>query len=371
MSSKDLSKFEQWIFESYHLNLEGLGLFRIFAALFILFYGVPDSALYSFLSSLPDQFFAPPPGPMMLFNEFPSEFTFFLLHYLLIISLILLAAGVFTKYASISAGLLLLILKGFIYSLGKINHEMLLVAVPLVMAFSGWGKAYSIDFMCKRGEKSMPQNWTLTLLALIIGFMFFTAGFPKILGGWLDLQTQATQGHFFRQYFIHGRQELLTPLMISLPEYIWEVFDYLTVLFEVGFLFAILHPRSTRIFICFAVLFHFSTMMVLNIPFLINFVMYAAFLKWNWMNEQIIMLTERLRLKRNYLFWFPPLVIITLMVISLIFIQILANTLLIHSNVRMGGLFLISVAMLAALYYLIKELNNTFRKGKSYLIKNK
>ncbi len=356
MDNKEVSKFEQWIFDSYHQNLEGLALFRIFAALFILFYGLPDSELYSFLGGLPDQFFAPPPGPMMLFNDYPSEGVFFLLHYLLIISLLLLAVGFATKYVSISVGLLLLILKGFIYSLGKINHEMLLIAVPLIMAFSGWGKAYSIDSMRRASKKSIPQNWTLTLLALIIGFMFFTAGFPKVLGGWLDLQTQATQGHFYRQYFIHGRQELLTPLMFSLPGYVWEVFDYLTVLFEVGFLFAILHPRTTRIFICFAVLFHFSTMMVLNIPFLINFVAYAAFLNWNWINNQFKIICEKLRLKGKYLYWFPPLFIIILMLISFIWIQILTDV--IHPAIRTGSLFLISSSVLIALYYLAQELNS-------------
>jgi uncharacterized membrane protein YphA (DoxX/SURF4 family) len=127
---------------------------------------------------------------------------------------------------------------------------------------------------------------------LITGFAMFTAGFPKILGGWLDPSTQATQGHFVRQYFVHGRQDLLAPLAATLhAPWVWEFFDVATVVFEVGFLLAILHPASTRLFAVLAVAFHTGVKLTLNIAFLPNLIVYAAVLPWpriaRWVQSRI------------------------------------------------------------------------------------
>ena len=292
------TKFTNWIFKSFSVSPEGLGLYRIFTALFILVFLLPPTEMYELLGSIPDEFYSPPPGPMLLFDSFPSEMIFLTLHSVLIISLVCLLVGFKTSYSSIIAGLMLLAIKGFFYSLGKINHDLLLSVVPIVMSFSGWGAAYSIDSWQRNNEKqpAKVQSWPLTLIALFIGFMMFTAGFAKLLGGWLYIDTQATLGHLFNQFFIKGRQDLLATQIINIDNrLVWEILDYATVLFELGFLVAVIQPRTTRLFVCFAVLFHFSIMMSLNISFLPNFPAYAAFLSWaaidqrskKWLNSKL------------------------------------------------------------------------------------
>lgn len=274
-------KFENWIFNSYLPTSEGLGHYRIFAALFFLIFLFPDTAFYSTLDSLPDEFFTPPPGPMMLFDGFPPEIFFRFIHGLLMVSWVGVLVGFKTKWSSILAGLSMLVLQGFMFSLGKINHEILLSATPIIMAFSNWGAAFSVDSKYREKEESV-EGWPLVLLALFIGFMMFTAGFPKILGGWLDLSTQATRGHLFNQFFARERQDLLAEFAVWFNvAFVWEVLDWATILFEVGFLVAVWKAGWTRLFICFAAIFHFSTMMTLNIAFLPNFLAYAAFIKWD------------------------------------------------------------------------------------------
>lgn len=283
MSEK--SRFESWIFESYNPTAEGLALYRIFASLFFLFFLLPDFSFYSVLSEFPDDFYAPPPGPMALSDSFPPAWFLQGIHLLLILSWITVLVGYKTKWASITAGVSMLILHGFLFSLGKINHEMLLSITPIVMAFSNWGAAYSVDSQTKSG-KSEPQGWPLVLLALFIGFMMATAGFPKILGGWLDPSTQATKGHLLNQFFVRGRTELLAPYAVQWDWLLfWELLDWGTILFEVGFLVAVFRPAWTRLFVCIAVFFHFSTMLTLNIAFLVNFLAYAAFIKWDSVEE--------------------------------------------------------------------------------------
>ncbi|CAN5275206.1 hypothetical protein BH23BAC3_BH23BAC3_16640 [soil metagenome] len=281
------SKFEQWIFDSYSPGANGLALYRIFASLFFLFFLLPDFGFYSTLASFPADFFTPPPGPMMLFEDFLPAWLLQLVHILLILSWVCVLVGFKTKIASASAGIFMLILQGFMFSLGKVNHEILLSVTPIVMAFSNWGAAYSFDSL-KGGVAKETQGWPLVLLALFIGFMMFSAGVPKILGGWLDPSTQATKGHLLNQYFVRGRQDLLAETAIQIDAvWLWELLDWATIVFEVGFLIVVLKAGWFRLFVCFAVLFHFSTMMTLNIAFLANFMAYAAFFKWDKLYQRM------------------------------------------------------------------------------------
>lgn len=281
------NKFEQWIFDSYSPSAPGLALYRVFASLLFLFFLLPDFGFYSTLATFPADFFTPPPGPMMLFDDFPPAWILQFVHTLLILSWVCVLLGFKTKIASISAGIFMLIIQGFIFSLGKVNHEILLSVTPMVMAFSNWGAAFSFDSL-KGGESKKTDGWPLVLLALFIGFMMFSAGVPKILGGWLDPSTQAAQGHLFNQYYVRGRQDLLAGFAIHIDAaWVWEFLDWATIIFEIGFLFAILKAKWFRMFVCFAVVFHFSTMMTLNIAFLGNFLAYAAFFKWDEFYQNI------------------------------------------------------------------------------------
>lgn len=274
------NKFDRWIFESYSVTPQGLGFFRIAASLFILFFLMPDSLNYAFLSSLPDDFYAPPPGPLMLLESFPAEYIFWTIHVLLVVSLFMMLAGYFTKFSSIAVGLFALFLFGLTYSIGKINHHLLVGVVPVVMAFSNWGAAFSADAARGKGGEKV-ESWPLTLLALMIGFMMFTAGVPKILGGWLDPGTQATKGHFLNQFFVKERQAMFAEYFYHMDmNFIWELMDWGTIIFETGFLLSVLNSRWFKLFVCFAVIFHFSTLMILNIAFLFNYLAYAAFLDW-------------------------------------------------------------------------------------------
>lgn len=288
------SRLDRWIFDSYTATPEGLGLYRIAYALFAFLFIAPGHATgasFPSLADLPDVFFLPPPGPMQLLSGFPPAAFFDILHGLIALSLAALLFGFHTRIASVGTTVFLLIGFGFSYSLGKINHNILFVLLPLVMTPSNWGAAYSFDAHAGRTSRSV-RSWPIVLLMLITGFAMFTAGFPKILGGWLDPSTQATQGHFVRQYFVHGRQDLLAPLAATLhAPWVWEFFDVATVVFEVGFLFAILHPASTRLFAVLAVAFHTGVKLTLNIAFLPNLIVYAAVLPWpriaRWVESRI------------------------------------------------------------------------------------
>jgi|AntRauTorcE11898_2_1112593.scaffolds.fasta_scaffold09634_2 uncharacterized membrane protein YphA (DoxX/SURF4 family) len=350
-NKKSRFAFSSWMDDSLQPSSQGWALYRIFYGLFVFFFMLPSQRMYAFLGDLSTDFFLPPPGPMMLFERFPPEWMLLMMHYLLIAALILLVAGFYTRWASLGVAVLLLLLKGFIYSVGKIDHDIILVVIPIFMAFSGWGKSYSVDAWRLNDDSKKDKQWALPVLALVIGFMMFTAGFPKILGGWLDVNTQASYGHFLTQYFGSGRQDLWAPYGFYIGEFWWEVADYATVIFEVGFLIAIINPKSTRVFISLAVFFHAGTMLFMNIAFLPNFIAYAAFLNWEWINKKIQNVAQKWG---GDLQW--SVLLLAVISISLIFAMLkLADVFYsgFQSDLELSSFLLIAASIPLAGYYLL------------------
>lgn len=279
---------ERWV-ASFEATPRRLGAYRIVYALFVLLVVAPGHTLltdFRHVAGFPDSFFRPPPGPMMLADGFPPEAFFTGLLVVISVSAVALLVGYRTRATSVVLGLALLVGYGFSYSFGKVNHSILYVLTPLVMAASGWGAACSAD--AARRPEGVPEcavertaAWPLALLALLVGFSFFTAGFEKLIGGWLDPSTQAVRGQFFNHFFVNHRQDLLAPWYLGLnaPPF-WETLDVLTVVMEVGFLTAVARPFAVRCFAAVAVLFHFNVMLMFNIPFVENLSVYAAFFSW-------------------------------------------------------------------------------------------
>ncbi|MEX2601550.1 MAG: HTTM domain-containing protein [Balneolaceae bacterium] len=348
-------KLDNWIFGSFQVSSGGLGLYRIFVSLTILFFLVPSPGIYGYLAGLPADFYSPAPGPMMLFDRFPPESILMFLHYLLLISLTSMLIGFQTRWSSLISGLLMFTLKGFIFSIGKINHDLLLSVVPILFAFSHWGGSFSVDSLRKRRTpltSGTDYGWPLVLLGLFIGFMMFTAGFPKILGGWLDPGSQAAQGHFLNQVYQKGRTDLLAVTALHWNHGLfWEALDYATILFETGFLVAIFRPRTTRLFISIAVLFHFSTMMIMNISFLFNFIAYAAFLDWPRVDRVLSRLWSRITgftardERRGLLF----ATLLALLYSGILWLDS-SGVMPLESDLRMVEVIFITLALLPALY---------------------
>ncbi len=290
-------RIDNWIHNSFQPSARGLASYRIFYAAFALLIVAPGHDVYASLTGfvgLPASMFAPPPGPMQLFSGFPPRFAAEAIHLLLNISLAALLLGYRTRLSSVTTGVLFLILFGFTYSIGKINHNILFVLVPFVMSASSWGSALSIDSIRRieadeprdrglsKSTKGRAESWPLMLLGMIVGFAIFTAGFAKILGGWLDPTTHAAYGHVLKNVLVRGRAALFAPEIVSIESgFIWETVDYLTVFFEIGFLAACAHRRALRLFAGLAVLFHFGVMMSMNIAYAFNLAVYAAFADWD------------------------------------------------------------------------------------------
>lgn len=275
------ARAERAWFTSYQPRLGDLAFYRVLFACYVL---VGIAPVGTWVAELPQTFFRPPIGHAGFFASFPSPPLLLGLNLLLVIAAALLLVGWRTGLMSALVGLALILINGFVYATGKINHDILIVLVPLVMSVSGWGGAWSLDArrIARRGlAPRSPPGWPMALLALFIGYAMFTAGLAKLQTGWLDPEQLCTYGHLASNYLTADRYTRAAEFALKINSVLfWKAADYSAVLLELAFLPAVLHPRLFRPMLAVACLFHVGVLVLFKISFPWNVVAYAAFLVW-------------------------------------------------------------------------------------------
>lgn len=275
-----LRTLESRAIESYRMRPEDLAVARILYAVFVLVRVIPIGL---WLPLAPKAFFYPPIGPAALFTQTPPAAVLLALNGLLTVFTAMLLVGWKTRLASIGTGLLLFALDAWVYSFGKINHDILFVITPLILAFADWGRALSVDARtCPPAEGSSPPAWPLALLALFVGFGLFTAGYQKAESGWLDPQLHCTYGWMANNHFYTGRETLVSTWALGFDSpMFWKAMDYATVAFELAFLPAAFNRRWFSWLLVIACFFHFGAMLLFAIPYSKNFLVYGAFVSYS------------------------------------------------------------------------------------------
>ena len=277
--SSILHRFDTWLADEYRLPTGSLGAFRIaYAGYLLLIVGAPQ---FRWIARHPSVFFDPPPYSITnLVSGFPGYAFFLTLDVAVVALLVLLLFGFRARLTSLLLGGCLLIGFSFYHSFGKINHDTLLILItPFLMAFSGWGRHYSVK------HPSAGQNerfWPVTTLAIMLGFAMFSAGVPKLVedgslqNGWLNVTTHAVKG-----YVITDEGNLIAPFFLEYGgSFLWESLDYAAVFFEIGFLVSVARRAWFRFFILVAVVFHLMNGLLLGISFVNNIALYLLFIDW-------------------------------------------------------------------------------------------
>lgn len=269
-------KFDSWVAAGPFTPLD-LGVYRIVYATATLCV-VPG---LRWLAEYPDSMYSAPFGPFQLLSGIPDFSFLIVLELLRTLALVLLALGAFTKWSGLAAGVLLLLTYGLSYTLGKIDHTILLVITPLILSFAHWGDRLSVDaVVCGRNPRATPQ-WPLRYLALAIGLSFFVAAAMKLGTGWLDPSSQAVRGYAVQYFLSQGRSAWFAGWASGFNvRSVWEVLDWFTVVFEFALLAAVPWWRAFRVTLAFAALFHLGVFLIMNITFTHNLIPYGAFISW-------------------------------------------------------------------------------------------
>src|SRR5215467_14019680 len=266
-------------FREYAASSEGLALYRILYATAILLMGLPKGL---WIPLYGNAFFRPPFGFTWFLDQgVPPEWFFLVLNAAATVSAIMLLTGYRTRIASLALFVTLLSLNAWRYSFGKIDHDLLMIAVPLILAFSGWGDRLSVDSLAGHRVRFYTNSPWLLLLAVVTSVMMFTAAIQKVPTGWLEPHTQASWGHFVSSYFVLGSKNPVSAIALGLRiPWLWKCIDFAVVVLEAAFLLTVASRRWFRITCALACIFHFSAAILMHIAFWSNVLAYAAF--WNW-----------------------------------------------------------------------------------------
>ncbi|MGB7393953.1 MAG: hypothetical protein WA913_06135 [Pricia sp.] len=335
--------YRHLVFKEYATSARNMGLYRIaFVFFYLLLFGVPT---VTWLSQVPEFLFYPQIFSVARFYALyiPSDFWLGLIDFSIITAFTCLLFGVRTRFTSVALTVLLVLAFSLKFSTGKIGHAIFLAITPLFMAFSDWGEAFSVTGSTKtKDNKKMPREmnaaedtkaqrkakaeresratdrkssndtslyngFALFLLAFSFGFAMFTAGWLKILGGWLSPDQFGSFYHFGTRYFFREENTgLFTDILASNRNIlIWKAMDYVTIAFECLFLFAVLNKRIFQWFCAFGILFHIATMLIFDIAYVNNLLVYLAFIPWNKVSaflksKKVLLPLERLLSIRNF-----------------------------------------------------------------------
>lgn len=219
--------------------------FRIIFAAFILAFGVPD---VRWTSALADGMFTPPLGMMMLFDGIPSVTFTTLLVYATYACAVWFLWGKGERWSGTVLSVLLALGFGLESSFGKINHATPYIILPAIVGWQGAWKRAPLYFL------------------VVLAFQFFTAAVPKIVGGWLQPQTHAAYGYAVETMTIQHAPALLTQWAVtSLPGWLWECADIITVAFEALFIVAMWRRWSLALICTIALSFHIGVWFTLHI----------------------------------------------------------------------------------------------------------
>ncbi|MCU7550100.1 hypothetical protein OCK74_13335 [Chitinophagaceae bacterium LB-8] len=278
---------EKFLFQSYNTSTKHLAIYRIIYCVFIIvFTGLPS---FNWLSNYFNYFFSPPKLSIAnLFDSFPNQSFFTFLSVINIISFFFIFWGIWTKYSSIIFTCTYILGSNFVFSFGKIDHGILLYITPLFLGLAGWGRYYSFDNWRRKTTHSEEdtastdrKTFIISVLALMIGFSFFTAGIVKAYGGWWKWNVEAVRFHLYDHYYSWERVKYLANFFIKIDNHLfWKLLDYLTLSFEIGFLLSVVHRNIFKYFLSAAVIFHCFVLLMFNITFAANLIVYLLFIDW-------------------------------------------------------------------------------------------
>jgi hypothetical protein len=270
--------YERWIFHSYRSTPANLGLYRIVFASAVI---AAEPPLFVWITAFPDSFFTPPFGVMRLLHGFPPAGFFYALNLVTLLALVSVLFGHRTRLASLILAAALLVGHGWTYSLGKIDHDAILyVVIALVMAFSSWGSAVSLDGRPARPPSPLPSAWPVCLVMLLTACAMAYAGLVKAASGWLDPRTDAALGHVARAIDASGHTTWLQARLLGAGP-LWGVADVAVVALEIGFLIALPWRRAMQVVCACAAIFHVQAYALFVIaPFTANLLAYALLVDW-------------------------------------------------------------------------------------------
>jgi hypothetical protein len=205
---------------------------------------------------------------------------------LLVASLLSAAVGFMTGFAAKSSALLFLFYEGLLRSFGHFNHdEMPAVYILFVLAFAPCGDAFSFDGLKRKDvvrKSALAYGYPILLARALLAWSYFSAALVKLRVAGLsyfsadNLPTLAIMNSLDNLHDTHFKLAFLLPRVRSLMPFAAA----LVLMWELAFPLAIFSKLARRVILAAGVLFHVSTLFLMNVFFPYHLAMYLTFVDW-------------------------------------------------------------------------------------------
>ena len=226
--------------------------------------------------------------PWSFYEQLQTPSAMVLLKTVMVLSLLLSTAGLLTVVSTKTSLLLVIFYQGLLRSFGHFNHdEMLAVYCLAVLAFTPCGDAFSLDSRIapkKRKERpGFAYAYPILLMQLLMAWSYFssaliklrTAGFKYLSAD--NLPALAIFHSLDNLHDTHFRLAFWLPQVKA-----WLPFAVaLVLIWELAFPLAVFWRRVRWWILGFGIVFHLSTLFLMNIFFPHHLAMYLIFIDWD------------------------------------------------------------------------------------------
>jgi predicted DCC family thiol-disulfide oxidoreductase YuxK len=208
-----------------------------------------------------------------------------ILKWTMVLSLAFSTIGYLTPLTTKTSALLVLFYQGLLRSLGHFNHdEMIGIYYLIILAFSPCGDGFSVDSLPGRRVKKpeFAYGFPILLMWLLMAWVYFSSALIKLRVGGLayfsadNLPTLAIMHSLDN---LHDTQFRFAFWLPAIRQYLPLAVGFV-LLWELLFPLAVFWKRVRWYFLGIGLVFHLSTLFLMNIFFPYQLAMYLVFIDW-------------------------------------------------------------------------------------------
>jgi hypothetical protein len=246
---------------------------------------------FSALGALPTTILRPTGAmkflPWSFYDQLQTPSGMVILKIAMVLSLLLSTTGLLTIVSTKTSLLLVVFYQGLLRSFGHFNHdEMLAVYCLAVLAFTPCGDAFSLDSRVARARQERPwfaYAYPILLMQLLMAWTYFSSALIKLrVAGlkYLSTDNLPALAIFHSLDNLHDTSFRLAFLLPQVKSYLPFAVG-LILLWELLFPLAIFWRRARWWILGIGILFHISTLFLMNIFFPHQLAMYLIFVNWD------------------------------------------------------------------------------------------
>lgn len=233
--------------------------------------------------------------PWPLYGELLTPTGMALLKSAMVLSLLLSTAGFLTSVSTKTSFLLVLFYQGLVRSFGHFNHdEMLGVCCLTVLAFTPCGDAFSLDHWLRRNTRELPRwayAYPILLMQMLMAWVYFSSALIKLRVAGLKYLSADNLPALAIFHSLDNLHDTHFKLAFWLPQ-VRGVLPFavaLVLVWELLFPLAIFWRRVRWLLLGAGIVFHISTLFLMNIFFPHQLALYLIFVDWTaWSNPPTV-----------------------------------------------------------------------------------